>query len=119
MVFFAGLRGAVAYACANIFPDNNGNREVMVCTTMIIALLTIFIKGGLTVKMLEFLGIQRDVDPAPYVEKLKKQAKPYRFLLWEQKYIYPIVIKGYADLKANGIDVSSDGGNFFYYYLFF
>ena len=26
MVFFAGLRGAVAFACANIFPDTNGNR---------------------------------------------------------------------------------------------
>mmetsp|Transcript_23901 Transcript_23901/g.24496 ORF Transcript_23901/g.24496 Transcript_23901/m.24496 type:complete len:590 (-) Transcript_23901:340-2109(-) len=111
MVFFAGLRGAVAYACANIFPDNNGNREVMVCTTMVIALITIFLKGGFTVKMLEILGIQRDVDPGPYVEKLKKQAKPYRFLLWEQKYIYPIVIKGYAELKANGLDVSSDGGS--------
>ena len=28
MVFFAGLRGAVAFACANIFPDTNGNRSV-------------------------------------------------------------------------------------------
>jgi NhaP-type Na+/H+ or K+/H+ antiporter len=27
MVFFSGLRGAVAYACANIFPDQNGNRS--------------------------------------------------------------------------------------------
>ena len=26
MIFFAGLRGAVAFACANIFPDTNGNR---------------------------------------------------------------------------------------------
>jgi hypothetical protein len=45
-------------------------REIMICTTMIIALLTIFIKGGATVKMLEILGIQRDVDPGPYVEKV-------------------------------------------------
>lgn len=27
-VFFSGLRGAVAYACANIFPDNNHNRYI-------------------------------------------------------------------------------------------
>lgn len=26
MVYWAGLRGAVSYACANIFPDQNGNR---------------------------------------------------------------------------------------------
>jgi hypothetical protein len=98
---------------------------------MMIALITIFLKGGFTLKMLEILGIQKDVDPGPYVEKvppappplssitpphphlspqLKKQAKPYRFLLWEQQYIYPIVIKGYDQLRANGMDVSSEGG---------
>jgi hypothetical protein len=90
-VFFSGLRGAVAYACANIFPDTNHNRftkksyfvyhcinnivchslrEVVICTTMVIALITIFIKGGFTIKMLELLGIQRGVDPGPYVEKV-------------------------------------------------
>ena len=26
MIFLAGLRGAVAYALANLFPDVNGNR---------------------------------------------------------------------------------------------
>ena len=46
------------------------DREVIVCTTMVIALVTIFIKGGLTIKVLELLGIQRGVDPGPYVEKV-------------------------------------------------
>lgn len=109
MVFFSGLRGAVAYACANIFPDINHNREVVVCTTMVISLITIFIKGGFTIKMLELLGIQRGVDPGPYVEKLKKMAKPYKFLLWEQKNIYPWVIKGYN--PDSGDDLSSVGGH--------
>jgi hypothetical protein len=45
-------------------------REVVICTTMVIALITIFIKGGFTIKMLELLGIQRGVDPGPYVEKV-------------------------------------------------
>ena len=27
MIFLAGLRGAVAYALANLFPDVNGNRS--------------------------------------------------------------------------------------------
>lgn len=109
MVFFSGLRGAVAYACANIFPDENGNREVIICTTMVIALVTIFVKGGFTIKMLELLGIQRGVDPAPYVEKLKKMAKPYKFLLWEQKHIYPWVIRDYD--PTSGDDLSSVGGD--------
>jgi hypothetical protein len=43
-----------------------------VCTTMVIALLTIFIKGGFTIRMLEILGIPSGVDPSPYVEKVVK-----------------------------------------------
>jgi NhaP-type Na+/H+ or K+/H+ antiporter len=26
IVFFSGLRGAVSFSCANIFPDTNGNK---------------------------------------------------------------------------------------------
>lgn len=43
MIFFAGLRGAVAFACANIFPDTNGNRKLIVGTTTGIILITIFV----------------------------------------------------------------------------
>eukprot|EP00602_Paraphysomonas_sp_CaronLab_P002759 CAMPEP_0185025184 /NCGR_PEP_ID=MMETSP1103-20130426/8241_1 /TAXON_ID=36769 /ORGANISM="Paraphysomonas bandaiensis, Strain Caron Lab Isolate" /LENGTH=601 /DNA_ID=CAMNT_0027558333 /DNA_START=54 /DNA_END=1856 /DNA_ORIENTATION=- len=111
MVFFSGLRGAVAYACANIFPDEKDNRDVIVCTTMVVALITIFVKGGFTIKMLELLGIPRGVDPGPYVEKLKKQAKPYKFLLWEEKWIYPWVIKGYDANRRHEMDLSSTGGS--------
>lgn len=65
-----GLRGAVAYACANIFPDEKGNREVVVTTTMVIALVTILLKGGYTVRMLENLKIQTGVDAQPFADKV-------------------------------------------------
>jgi NhaP-type Na+/H+ or K+/H+ antiporter len=70
MVFFSGLRGAVAYACANIFPDELGNREMIVTTTMVVALGTILLKGGFTIKMLEILDIQTGVDAQPFADKV-------------------------------------------------
>jgi len=70
MVFFSGLRGAVAYACANIFPDDHGNRETILCTTIVIALLTIFLKGGGTQRALELLDIETDVDPQPFADRV-------------------------------------------------
>lgn len=106
MTCFAGLRGAVAYACANIFPDDKGHRNVIITSTMMIAILTIFINGGLTINALKFFNIETGVDFTPYVESLKKVAKPYKFLVWEQKYIYPYVIRGYH----GEIDISSHGG---------
>jgi hypothetical protein len=35
-------------------------------------------------------------------------AKPYKFLLWEQKNIYPLIIRGYN--PDSGDDLSSVGG---------
>lgn len=70
MVFFSGLRGAVAYACANIFPDERGNRDVIITTTMVIALATILLKGGFTVRMLQILNIPTGVDAQPFADKV-------------------------------------------------
>jgi NhaP-type Na+/H+ or K+/H+ antiporter len=72
MVFFSGLRGAVAFACANIFPDEKGNRAIIICTTMVIALVTILVKGGLTVRMLKYLEIPTGVDAQPFADKVTK-----------------------------------------------
>eukprot|EP01041_Mallomonas_annulata_P006584 gene6584-13318_t len=63
MIFFSGLRGAVAYACANIYSDDNGNRALIQTTSMVIILLTIFAKGGGTILVLKYLDIPVDVDP--------------------------------------------------------
>lgn len=114
MVFFSGLRGAVAYACANIFPDEKGNREVIVTTTMIIALVTILLKGGFTISMLDILNIEKGVDAQPFADKLKVTAKPYRFLLWEQKNIYPWIIRNFnpatdMDISAERVDMGHHG----------
>jgi len=46
MLWFSGLRGAVAYACAKTFPDEYGNQRTFIHITMFICLSTVFILGS-------------------------------------------------------------------------
>jgi len=62
MLWFSGLRGAVAYACAKSFPDDLGNRAPFVITTMMIVLLTIFLLGSTTECVLHILNIEMNMD---------------------------------------------------------
>lgn len=96
MVWFSGLRGAVAYASANIFPDVTHNKSEVVATTTAVILYTIFIHGGLTVKALDVLGIETGVDDQAVVSSLPKVTTSAA-VNWEHKYIYPLVIRGYND----------------------
>lgn len=57
MIWYSGLRGAVAFALAKSFPGEKRNE--IIATTMIIILLSIFVMGGGTVSMLNFLKIPR------------------------------------------------------------
>ena len=77
MVMFSGLRGAVAFALANIFPDELGHRELFIATTMIIVLLTIFIMGGLTQTALIYLKVPMNVDFGEYVDQVMS---PFLFM---------------------------------------
>lgn len=67
MLWFAGLRGAVAYACANNFPDANGNRESFILITMSIVLVTVFLLGSRTEYALDALEIEVRVDERKYL----------------------------------------------------
>lgn len=57
MIWYSGLRGAVAFALSKSFPGEKQN-EVTACA-MIIILLSIFVMGGGTVATLNKLGIPR------------------------------------------------------------
>jgi len=76
MLWFSGLRGAVAYACVKAFPDALGHHEVFIVTTMVIVLFTVFCMGGTTTMMLRLLKIQVDVDESKYMEDWHTQRKP-------------------------------------------
>ena len=73
MLWFTGLRGAVAYACAVRFPDTHGHRDEFVAATMIICLVTIIFMGGGTEAVMEYLDIQVNVNEKEYMRHWRMQ----------------------------------------------
>jgi sodium/hydrogen exchanger 8 len=69
MLFFSGLRGAVAFACVTSFPNDHGNRDAFIMTTMVIIFATVFLLGGPTGKVLEALDIDVEVDEEKYLSE--------------------------------------------------
>jgi NhaP-type Na+/H+ or K+/H+ antiporter len=69
VLWFAGLRGAVAYACARDFPDLYGNNDNIVAATMVIVLITIIIMGGFCEPMLRCLDIRMNVCDVEYMRE--------------------------------------------------
>ena len=68
MLFFSGLRGAVAFACATTFPDKYGNRDAFIATTMALVLATVFVMGGMTEDALGGLGVPVGVEEGDFGE---------------------------------------------------
>lgn len=63
MLWYSGLRGAIAYALAVDFPTEAANHESIKSTTMMLVLITILSFGTATVPALKLLGIRRKTSP--------------------------------------------------------
>ncbi len=96
MLWFSGLRGAVAYACAKTFPDVYGNKPAFVFTTMAIVLFTVFVFGCTTDCALNVLKIEMGVDEEKYMEKNKTSAKMAFINKFEKRFIYPYILRDYG-----------------------
>jgi NhaP-type Na+/H+ or K+/H+ antiporter len=95
VLWFAGLRGAVAYACARDFPDLYGNNDEIVAATMVIVLMTIIIMGGACEPLLHLLGIRMDVDDEEYMKEWRmRRSLKGSFHEFEKVYIYDVVVRG-------------------------
>lgn len=68
MLWFSGLRGAVAYACVRSFPDTFHHDDEFTVTTMVIVLVTVFGLGSTTEAALNWLDIEMNVDEGQYME---------------------------------------------------
>lgn len=68
MLWFSGLRGAVAYACVRSFPDTFHHDDEFTVTTMVIVLVTVFCLGSTTEAALNCLRIEMNVDEDRYME---------------------------------------------------
>ena len=73
VLWFAGLRGAVAYACVREFPNVYGHDDEFIAATMFIILFTVVLMGGGTEYLLEYLGIEMGVDEEQYMFEWRKE----------------------------------------------
>ena len=67
MLWFSGLRGAVAYACVRSFPNTFHHDDEFIVTTMVIVLVTVFGLGSTTEAALNCLNIEVNVDEDKYM----------------------------------------------------
>ncbi|OEU13844.1 Sodium/hydrogen exchanger [Fragilariopsis cylindrus CCMP1102] len=88
LLWFAGLRGAVAYACAREFPDVYGHRDEFIAATMVIVVITIVLMGGATEPLMDRLGIRMNVDNDEYMRAWHQQRKLKGKLLHFGTYVY-------------------------------
>jgi NhaP-type Na+/H+ or K+/H+ antiporter len=75
VLWFAGLRGAVAYACAREFPNLFGHNDEFTAATMAIVLVTIIFMGGGIKPLLDYLKIRTNVDDKEYMKEWRTQRR--------------------------------------------
>jgi solute carrier family 9 (sodium/hydrogen exchanger), member 8 len=75
ILWFAGLRGAVAYSCARDFPNLYGHRDEFTACTMVIVFVTIVIMGGCTETLLDHLNITMNVDEKEYMKAWRRRRR--------------------------------------------
>ena len=72
--FWAGLRGAIAFAVAFGFPNDNSNRSLVISTVCFVILFTVLVQGGTTRMTLSKMGIQTGVEPETKKDLKRKEA---------------------------------------------
>ena len=101
MMCFAGLRGAVAYACVRAFPDTFDHQHEFTVTTMVIILVTVFALGGTTEAMLAFLQIETNVDEEKYMDNWHQERRSATVLLRLEDLIRRNVVRQDFDLSLS------------------
>lgn len=99
VMWFAGLRGAVAFALAQNMP--RGNRDLYATTTLCVVIFTTIVCGGLTEPILEAAGMKTEValpaklsreedesdsDSAEELTPLTKGGSNIHALWWSEQY---------------------------------
>jgi NhaP-type Na+/H+ or K+/H+ antiporter len=101
MLFFTGLRGAVAYACARTFPESSEYKPDFIMTTMALVLITVFLFGGTTEAVLNLLNINIGVDEEAYMrQSLREPVVSSCIINFDNNYIRPFVIRDFKILNA-------------------
>jgi NhaP-type Na+/H+ or K+/H+ antiporter len=93
MLWFSGLRGAVAYACVRSFPDTFGHANEFTVTTMVIVLVTVFCLGSTTECALSILHIEQNVDEDLYMENWHRERQEDGLILRFEDFILQYVVR--------------------------
>jgi len=99
VMFFAGLRGAIAYALS--LDVSTANKNVIKTTTLAIVLVTTVLVGGATLPLLEWMGIvspgesEGDETPslAAQASRARRAISKMWFLVLDRTYLLPFFVK--------------------------
>jgi NhaP-type Na+/H+ or K+/H+ antiporter len=106
MLWFCGLRGAVAYACVRTFPDDLGHRKDFTMTTMAIILITVFGLGLTTECALSWFKIDVNVDEKKYMQSyLREPIASNALLKFEERFIKRCVIRDFDIMESVRWDI--------------
>ncbi|CAE8624749.1 unnamed protein product [Polarella glacialis] len=108
MVWFAGLRGAIAYALSSQFPGPH--RRCVMSITMWMVLSSVWILGGATVPVLKWLGIRR--MESEQLKQLSLTLEPavnrLRLVHWDRKYMLPFLVRNVAELTCESVEMQEN-----------
>eukprot|EP00438_Fugacium_kawagutii_P015742 Skav233431 [mRNA] locus=scaffold1486:175149:176822:+ [translate_table: standard] len=110
MVWFAGLRGAIAFALSTQFPGPH--RQCAMAMAMWVVLISVWFLGGATAPLLSWLRI-RQCEP----EQLKQLAltlepavKRLMIVRWDQKYLSPWLLKFESPTSPRDVEMQEQNG---------
>ena len=130
MIVYAGLRGAISFSLAKLYPNSLGNSELIVFLTTGVIIFTIFFQGLFTNSLLGCLEIEQGIDRKKIQENMMKQVslgnanKKDSIFDWiEREIIYKAVVRsqetsgGYSyhqetTTPGTVVDESSLGGTY-------
>eukprot|EP00933_Yihiella_yeosuensis_P041553 TRINITY_DN35940_c0_g1_i1.p1 TRINITY_DN35940_c0_g1~~TRINITY_DN35940_c0_g1_i1.p1 ORF type:complete len:603 (+),score=50.27 TRINITY_DN35940_c0_g1_i1:27-1835(+) len=100
MVWFSGLRGAIAYALSTQFPGDN--KRCVMSITMWIVLASVWVMGGATVPVLKLLGIRRmEGDSLRQLSlTLEPAVNRLRIVHWDRQHLQPFLVYRGAHLSS-------------------
>jgi len=106
MLWFCGLRGAVAYACVRTFPDDLGHQREFAMTTMAVILITVFGLGMTTECALSWFDIDVGVDEKKYMQSyLREPIASNRLINLERRFVKRCVIRDFDIMESIRKDV--------------
>jgi hypothetical protein len=108
MLWIAGLRGAMSYACSRSFPNSFGHRQDFTIATCWIVLFTVFFLGGTTEFALNRLKVEVNVDEAVYMEKWHLQRQQDGLILSFEDFVNRHAVR--QDSQSDSDHFYKEGG---------